>query len=456
MQTRQDFTKNLINTLQTGADNLVLADTNEEGANMLALQTRQQLSTTALSLVRAGRPGGAAAVRLIPITLDEDRSGGARPRRFFLPTLNHGTISGRSRDRSRRPTMALKVELKPGERILIGECVVTNGDQRTRLLIEGEAPILREKDIMTAERAEHAGQAHLSRGPADVHVARSAAAPRGLFRADARHRAGGAERRGRYIEDINNHILTGELYKALKEAKKLIAYEEELLTQCNSAAQAYGTVAKQTASPRELEARPAAEGGVAPAGHPRPAGTTREQLDEALLYNRKLWSIFLTSVTTTDNPLPADVRQNVANLGIFVMNQTLSLMAQSAARAARAADQHQSRARRRPDRPLKPSASASAGLSILRDSSRDSSGRASRSSAARPAAASAARGSARRLPRSSASRSPPAGPGMRALVLRCRSAALRSVGCAPASSAWDVLRSSGCRPARCSLRADPA
>jgi flagellin-like hook-associated protein FlgL len=50
VQTRQDFTKNLIVTLQTGADALVLADTNEEGANMLALQTRQQLSTTALSL----------------------------------------------------------------------------------------------------------------------------------------------------------------------------------------------------------------------------------------------------------------------------------------------------------------------------------------------------------------------------------------------------------------------
>jgi flagellin len=50
VQTRQDFTKNMVNTLQTGADNLVLADTNEEGANMLALQTRQSLSTTALSL----------------------------------------------------------------------------------------------------------------------------------------------------------------------------------------------------------------------------------------------------------------------------------------------------------------------------------------------------------------------------------------------------------------------
>ena len=50
VQIRKDFTKASINTLQTGADNLVLADTNEEGANLLALQTRQQLSTTALSL----------------------------------------------------------------------------------------------------------------------------------------------------------------------------------------------------------------------------------------------------------------------------------------------------------------------------------------------------------------------------------------------------------------------
>jgi len=50
VRTRQDFTKAMVNTLQTGADNLVLADSNLEGANMLALQTRQSLSTTALSL----------------------------------------------------------------------------------------------------------------------------------------------------------------------------------------------------------------------------------------------------------------------------------------------------------------------------------------------------------------------------------------------------------------------
>ena len=50
VQNRTDFTKAMVNTLQTGADNLVLADTNEEGANLLALQTRQSLSTTSLSL----------------------------------------------------------------------------------------------------------------------------------------------------------------------------------------------------------------------------------------------------------------------------------------------------------------------------------------------------------------------------------------------------------------------
>lgn len=50
IQTRQDFTENMINTLTTGADDLTLADMNEEAANLLALQTRQQLATNALSL----------------------------------------------------------------------------------------------------------------------------------------------------------------------------------------------------------------------------------------------------------------------------------------------------------------------------------------------------------------------------------------------------------------------
>ena len=50
VQNRQDFTNNMVNTLQTGSDGLTLADTNLEGANMLALQTQQQLSIQSLSL----------------------------------------------------------------------------------------------------------------------------------------------------------------------------------------------------------------------------------------------------------------------------------------------------------------------------------------------------------------------------------------------------------------------
>ena len=50
--------------------------------------------------------------------------------------------------------MALKVELKPGERFILGDSVITNDDQRTRLFIEGDTPILREKDILRASEAD--------------------------------------------------------------------------------------------------------------------------------------------------------------------------------------------------------------------------------------------------------------------------------------------------------------
>jgi flagellar biosynthesis activator protein FlaF len=94
------------------------------------------------------------------------------------------------------------------------------------------------------------------------------------------------------------------------------------------AAQAYGKVAKRTSTPREFEANllleAAARLQAVRDGWDQKSG----ELDDALLYNRKLWSIFLASVTREDNPLPALIRQNVANLGIFVMNQTVALAAE--------------------------------------------------------------------------------------------------------------------------------
>jgi flagellar protein FlaF len=53
---------------------------------------------------------------------------------------------------------------------------------------------------------------------------------------------------------------------------------------------------------------------------------SKTELDEALRYNRKLWSVFLCEVTDGNNPMPKDVRQNVANLGLFVLNHTVTVM----------------------------------------------------------------------------------------------------------------------------------
>jgi flagellar protein FlaF len=100
-----------------------------------------------------------------------------------------------------------------------------------------------------------------------------------------------------------------------------------------SAAQAYGAVARQVASPRELEAdlllqAAARLQAVHDAWDDKVWDDKRAELESALLHNRKLWSIFLTSVLEPDHPMPADIRQNIANLGLFVMKQTVSILSE--------------------------------------------------------------------------------------------------------------------------------
>lgn len=88
-------------------------------------------------------------------------------------------------------------------------------------------------------------------------------------------------------------------------------------------AAAYQQVAKQTTSPRDLEANLLSKA----AAHFQ---RIRDNWDEshgelrgALRFNRRLWNVFVNSVTRADSPLPQPIRQNVANLGIFVLNHTL-------------------------------------------------------------------------------------------------------------------------------------
>lgn len=91
------------------------------------------------------------------------------------------------------------------------------------------------------------------------------------------------------------------------------------------AAQTYKKVANETSNNRELEAnlllqsaarfqaiRDGWEGGKC-------------DLNDALLFNRRLWTFFLDAITRDDNPLPADVRRNLSSLGVFVINRTIKL-----------------------------------------------------------------------------------------------------------------------------------
>ena len=220
--------------------------------------------------------------------------------------------------------MALKIELKPNEKILLGDCVITNTDQRTRLLIEGTVPILREKDIMSLGRADSLAKLvylavqfiYLAKRPQDHHALYFQLAEEFLKRAPSAKR---------HIENINNRILTGEPYKALKAARKLIAYEQEHL-KMHYASNAYAKTAIDTAPPRELEASLLLQAAaklqaVRDSWRDKPSG-----LNDALLFNRRLWTVFIDAVTSEGNKLPQAVRDNIRQLGAFVLAETFTLM----------------------------------------------------------------------------------------------------------------------------------
>ena len=124
--------------------------------------------------------------------------------------------------------MGLKVELKAGERFILGDCIVTNGNQRTRLLIEGEAPILREKDIMTSAQADTPAK-RIYLAVQLMYTARDPRVHHETYFILMRELVQAAPSAWPHIVAVSNHILAGEMYKALKSAKALIAYEKELL-----------------------------------------------------------------------------------------------------------------------------------------------------------------------------------------------------------------------------------
>jgi len=93
----------------------------------------------------------------------------------------------------------------------------------------------------------------------------------------------------------------------------------------NQAAMAYQQVAKQTVSPRNREADLLSRSAADLQRVRDNWASSQQELDKALQFNRKLWTILLTSVTREDNPLPKQIKENVVNLGLFIIKRTLDI-----------------------------------------------------------------------------------------------------------------------------------
>ena len=87
----------------------------------------------------------------------------------------------------------------------------------------------------------------------------------------------------------------------------------------------YARVAEQTATPREVEAKALWKAirklqEAKAQWDPQGSG-----LADALVFNRRLWSIFVAEALKDDSPQPLEIRQNIANIGTFIFNRTLEL-----------------------------------------------------------------------------------------------------------------------------------
>ena len=122
--------------------------------------------------------------------------------------------------------MPLRVELKPFERIVIGETVLINSGMRTSFLLDGEAPLLREKDTVTAETANTPAK-RLYLCVQTMYLKNDVPRYRTSYLGYIKEMHDALPAARDVIETINQHVAGGTLYKALKEIRKLMKREEE-------------------------------------------------------------------------------------------------------------------------------------------------------------------------------------------------------------------------------------
>ena len=124
--------------------------------------------------------------------------------------------------------MPLRVELKPFERIVIGETVIINSGTRTSFLIDGDAPVTSRKGHGDRGDRQHTGEAALSLRPDDVPEERRSRY-RTAYLGFLKEVRLAIPEAGDAIDAIDGHVSSGALYKELKEMRQVIKVEQELL-----------------------------------------------------------------------------------------------------------------------------------------------------------------------------------------------------------------------------------
>jgi flagellar biosynthesis repressor protein FlbT len=120
--------------------------------------------------------------------------------------------------------MSLKLELKAGERFLVGDCLLVNVGGRARLSIEGDAPVLRERDMLRPDRANSAAK-RLYVAVQSMYLTREPERFRAEYLRLSREIAAADPAAGALVATIEHLVAIGQLYKAMREAQHLVAME---------------------------------------------------------------------------------------------------------------------------------------------------------------------------------------------------------------------------------------
>ncbi len=221
--------------------------------------------------------------------------------------------------------MALIIDLKPEERLIVGSTIITNDSQRTRLRIDGDAPILREKDTMTANDANTPSKKlylsiqNMYLEPADTALNRL---PDFLACLDTIHTV--APHISDFLNDITQHILQGTYYKGMKQVQDLMNFEAEGKEPDHNTADADKDYSAKTMEATMLSQAASQLQSLYDTWDDTPA----HDRETTVSYNRKLWMVFFDGAKDQNakNGAGFDITANIIHLYNYIHKTSADIL----------------------------------------------------------------------------------------------------------------------------------